>query len=50
MLERLLLAAIATFCFYLFCQVGNSPSPSPFFGENLVKTPTFFLKNLVAPN
>ena len=50
MLERLLLAAIATFCFCLFARVGHSPSPSPFFGENLVKTPTLFLKNLVSPN
>lgn len=50
MLERLLLAVIATFCFYLFCQVGSTSSPSRFFGENLVETPKLLLKTLVISN
>ena len=47
MLERLLLAAVATFCLYLFSHLGSDSLPSRFFGENLVKTPTLFLKTLV---
>lgn len=37
MLERLLLAGVATFCIYLFLHIGNSTQP--IYGQNLTKTP-----------
>ena len=41
MWERLLLAAIATLCFYLYLNLGSSnPQPS-FFGKSLTKAPNF---------
>lgn len=40
MIERLVLAVVATLCFYLFfSQVGDNLSQSSFLGKGLSKTP-----------
>ena len=39
--ERLILAAVATFCFYLFLQLGDNTPQSNLFGRNLTKAPNF---------
>lgn len=41
MLERIILAAIATFCIYLFLQLGTKQSQPAFFGESLTRAPDF---------
>ena len=39
MWERLILAGVATFCIYLFLNLGNKPTQPNFIGQNLIKTP-----------
>ena len=41
MWEKLILAAVATCCFYLFLQLGGNTPESNLFGGNLTKTPSF---------
>ncbi len=41
MWERLILAAVATFCFYLFLHLGDNTPQSNLFGRNLTKAPNF---------
>ncbi len=41
MLERIILAAIATLCIYLFLQLGTKPTQPTFFGGSFTKTPNF---------
>ena len=41
MWERLLLAVIATLCFYLFLNFGTSSPQSSIFGKNITKAPSF---------
>ena len=47
MLEKFLLAVIATLCFYLFFQMGNTAPKSDSLGNNLVRVSSFFTKNLI---
>lgn len=39
MLERLLLAGVATFCIYLFLPIGNNSTQPSFYGQSLTKAP-----------
>ena len=41
MLERIILAAIATLCIYLFLQLGSKQPQSSFLGGSLTKTSNF---------
>jgi len=41
MLERIMLAAIVTFCIYLFLQLSGKPSKSAFFDDHIGKVPKF---------
>jgi hypothetical protein len=41
MIERFLLAAIATLCFYLFLQLGNNTTKPSFLGNGLTQIPNF---------
>jgi hypothetical protein len=41
MIERFLLAAIATFCFYLFFQLGSNTEKPGFLGNGLTQMPNF---------
>ena len=41
MLERLLLAGVATFCMYLFLHIGNSYTQPSFYGQRLTQAPHF---------
>ena len=47
MLERFLLAIIATFCFYLFFQVGSNSSKSEILGDNLIGYQNFLTKTII---
>lgn len=39
MLERLFIAGVATFCIYLFLNIGNNSTQPSFFGQSLSKAP-----------
>lgn len=41
MLERIILAAIATFCIYLFLNTGTKPSKPVIWGGEFSKIPNF---------
>ncbi len=41
MWEKLILAAVATVCFYLFLHLGGNTPQSKLFGRNLTKAPSF---------
>ncbi len=41
MWERLILAAVATFCFYLFLHLGGNAPQSNLIGRNSTKAPNF---------
>jgi hypothetical protein len=41
MLERIILAAIATLCIYLFLQLGTKQPQPTFLGGSLTKTTNF---------
>lgn len=41
MWEKLLLSVVATFCIYLFLNLGNSSTSSQFLGRNLTNASHF---------
>jgi uncharacterized membrane protein YjjB (DUF3815 family) len=49
MIERFLLAAIATFCFYLFFQLGNNTTKPALLGNGLTQVPNFAYSTPIIP-